>query len=426
MCEYIIKGGKSFQDSGITVSYKCDFFEKEVAGKKCFAVLWGNISNYNRLRQSMQVKGVTFETEKCAEIVLSTYLAFGKSVFKSFNGEFAGVIWDGYEKELILFRDKVGFKRLFYYFDGQRIAFSSNIKEIFEFPFVKKEPSYDIYCKLFTWSGSIINSETFFNNIYEIQPSGYLSYKSGKLKAKSYYVFDFASSTDSFCQTVNGFDYFLKDTNFRFGDEKLISKSTLYERICKYIYQNCMPSPYLTLTDLSNSDSKEKICSDINLFTIPKRFKLPIKACEEGDRELINDFLSEIPLFEYRDEKDISRKEELYIKTSVVLPSVIAAKRSVSPNIAFPYLEEKCLAYSIKSERYRERLLKSYFYHQKYKPLKNNVKGLKSLFYEMIKNESFMFGMISKEEILKFTRLFPRPETMLYLIQVDVWLNTFM
>jgi hypothetical protein len=44
----------------------------------------------------------------------------------------------------------------------------------------------------------------------------------------------------------------------------------------------------------------------------------------------------------------------------------------------------------------------------------------------MTEGENLMCGLIDKEELLKFTRLFPRPETMLYLLQVDVWLNMFL
>ena len=124
--------------------------------------------------------------------------------------------------------------------------------------------------------------------------------------------------------------------------------------------------------------------------------------------------------------KDISKKEEMYIKLSVVLPQVISAKRAAWGNIVFPFLEEMVVEYSLKSIKYKEKLLKACLKRPETRLLKENIKALKSLFNKKVQDANFMMGFVEKDELLRFTRLFPRPETMLYLLQVDIWLNKFL
>ena len=428
MCEYITGSNKnSFQENGCSASSNCDFYVKDVADKKCFVAFDGEINNYDRLRKNLQMRGAVFATESCAELILHSYFAFGKTAFKNLHGSFAIAIWDGYKQELILVRDKIGFKPLFYYFDGTRLVFSSRICGVLKFPFVKKDFCDDIYCKLFTLAGSKLAFDTLFDKIYEVPPSAIVTYRSGRIKTENYFMFDMESTTDSFSQTLKGLDFLLADRHFDLVmTEKPMLQNELENKIKEYVLISHLPSPYIDLNDLSNLGSTQRYVSSINLFTIPKRFKLPIKNCEGADREFVNDFLSTLPPFSYTDEKDITIKEEMYIKMSVVLPQVITAKTSACENIVFPYLQEQIFEYCLKSMKYKERLLRTYFVSKKPKPLKENIKVLKKLFSKMISDKNAMLGLVQREELLRFTRLFPRPETMLYLLQADMWLNMFL
>lgn len=428
MCEYVTDTKKeAFQKNGCTISAKRDFYIKDIAGHKCFAAVDGNVENYDRIRQSLELRGVVFEGVTAAELALLSYFAFGKGAFKIFHGAFSVVIWDGCEKELVLARDKIGFNQFFYYYDGQRIVFASRIKSLLKFPFVKKDFCDDIYCKLFTLAGSRLSFETLFDKIYEVPPSNIVVYKDKKLTIENYFTFGFDTAADSFKQTIGGFKYLLKKESLPApAIEKVITEDEIFDRLNRFVEKTDMPSPYINLNDLSNLESDESFVNFTSVFNIPERFKLPMKGCDAGDKEFINDFLSTLPPFSYEDEKDISKKEAIYIKLSIVLPQVISAKKAVYKNILFPFLDESVVEYSLKSLKYEEKLLKNCLKKPKEKPIRENIRTLKSLFYKKITETDFMLGFIEKEELLRFTRLFPRPETMLYLLQADIWLNKFL
>ena len=86
----------------------------------------GEIYNYREIKS--ELCGHTFKTDTDTEVLLHAYEEFGIECVKRFNGCFAFAIWDG--KELILGRDRMGQKPLYYYRDGDRFMFASEIKSI--------------------------------------------------------------------------------------------------------------------------------------------------------------------------------------------------------------------------------------------------------------------------------------------------------
>jgi len=247
------------------------------------------------------------------------------------------------------------------------------------------------------------------------------------LEVHNYFVFNLDSTTDSFKQTVSGLEFLLKGKEVPNPlEEKIMTQDEMADKIEEFITRADMPSPYVDLRALSNQGVNEQFADLANIFSIPRRFKLPIKDCESGDKEFINDFLSTLPPFSYKDEKDITKKEEMYIKLSIVLPQYIYARRNIGSRVIFPYLEESVAQYCLKSMKYGDKLQKFSLKNHKERPQKENVRVLKSLFYKMLSDKNAMLGFVEREELLKFTRLFPRPETMLYLVQVNIWLNRFL
>lgn len=425
MCEYITKS-KSISTGGCFASSSSGYFYKEIVGCGCFAIVEGTIHNYKAIKHNLYLKGVVVETDNVAELVLLCYMYLGQRCFKIFKGEFCVVIWNGCDKELILFRDKVGLNTIFYYVDGVRLVFSTKIKGILKFPFVKAELCEDLYCKLFTLSGGSNQGETLFSKIYEVPAGSYVRYKDLKTEVKSYHTFTISDVTDSFPQTVSAFKYLSKsNADTVLMTEKTMSKNQLKENIESFVERCDFPSPYIDLKTLSNLGSEECFTDLTGIFNMPERFKLPTSFCKKQDREFVNGFLSTLPWFEHKGEKDISKKEEIYIKQYLVLPQVVYARKNACKNIKFPYVTEEITELSLNSLKHLKKLSKE-FSETPYRRNKENIKNLKALFSEMTECENLMCGLIEKEEILKFTRLFPRPETMLYLMQVNIWINRYL
>ncbi|MEA3272264.1 MAG: asparagine synthase (glutamine-hydrolyzing) [Patescibacteria group bacterium] len=91
----------------------------------------GEIYNFKEIRKELEKK-YQFVSGTDTEVVLNSYREFGADCLKFFNGIFSFAIWDRQKKELFLARDRMGVKPLYYWWDGKKFVFSSEIKAILE------------------------------------------------------------------------------------------------------------------------------------------------------------------------------------------------------------------------------------------------------------------------------------------------------
>lgn len=97
-------------------------------------MLNGEIYNYLELRQTLESKGYTFQSSGDSEVVVHMYSEYGTDCFSKLNGMFAISIWDARKNQLVLARDRLGQKPLFYWPEEQRLSFASELKALFEIP----------------------------------------------------------------------------------------------------------------------------------------------------------------------------------------------------------------------------------------------------------------------------------------------------
>jgi asparagine synthase (glutamine-hydrolysing) len=98
----------------------------------------GEIFNYPELRAELEVEGYRFETRCDTEVVLNAFLCWGGSCFSQFRGMFAIAIWVRSEGRLILARDRMGIKPLYYCLQNGDIYFGSELKCILLHPAVRR------------------------------------------------------------------------------------------------------------------------------------------------------------------------------------------------------------------------------------------------------------------------------------------------
>ncbi len=99
----------------------------------------GEIYNYRDVRASLEAAGERFRTASDTEVILHQYRRHGLDGFHALNGMFAVAIWDRGRQALHLVRDRMGVKPLYYYWDGRRLAFASEIKALLAIPDVPRE-----------------------------------------------------------------------------------------------------------------------------------------------------------------------------------------------------------------------------------------------------------------------------------------------
>jgi asparagine synthase (glutamine-hydrolysing) len=92
----------------------------------------GEIFNYRELRDELKTLGHTFVSETDTEVVLKLYIEFGPEALVRLDGQFAFCIYDSERQELFLARDRIGILPLYYFFDGARFIFGSELKVILE------------------------------------------------------------------------------------------------------------------------------------------------------------------------------------------------------------------------------------------------------------------------------------------------------
>jgi len=90
----------------------------------------GEIYNFLELRGQLLAAGHQFHSKTDTEVILHGYEQWGDDVVKKLRGMFAFAIWDGRRRRMLLARDRVGKKPLFYSYDGNRLFFGSEIKSI--------------------------------------------------------------------------------------------------------------------------------------------------------------------------------------------------------------------------------------------------------------------------------------------------------
>jgi asparagine synthase (glutamine-hydrolysing) len=95
-----------------------------------WVVFNGEIYGFRRLRKELEGLGHVFRTESDTEVVLEAYLEWGSAFVDHIDGMFAIVLWDARTRRLHLYRDRPGIKPLFYFHDGRRFAFASELKAI--------------------------------------------------------------------------------------------------------------------------------------------------------------------------------------------------------------------------------------------------------------------------------------------------------
>lgn len=90
----------------------------------------GEIYNFLELRSQLLAAGHQFQSKTDTEVILHGYEQWGDEIVKKLRGMFAFAIWDGRLRRILLARDRVGKKPLFYHYDGRRFFFGSEIKSI--------------------------------------------------------------------------------------------------------------------------------------------------------------------------------------------------------------------------------------------------------------------------------------------------------
>ncbi len=172
----------------------------------------GEIYNAPELRSELQSRGYSFETRCDTEVVLKSYLCWGEACAEKLNGIFAFAIDDGPRQRTFLCRDRFGVKPLFYTLRGERLAFGSEIKALFEFPGVNPVLGREGLCEIFGLGPARTPGCGVFQDIFELKPGCTAVFDREGFRESRYFSLQALPHTDDYDTTVRTVRDLLLDT----------------------------------------------------------------------------------------------------------------------------------------------------------------------------------------------------------------------
>ncbi len=145
----------------------------------------GEIYNYIELKEELSSE-YKFVTSTDTEVILASYIKWGKNCLNKFNGDWSFVIYDTKTKEIFGARDRYGIKPFYYYKDEFKMIFSSEIKAII--PMIdKKTPNEKLIFEYLLYNRTDQSQETFFKDIFKLKHGHYFTLNGDEIKFYNWY-----------------------------------------------------------------------------------------------------------------------------------------------------------------------------------------------------------------------------------------------
>jgi asparagine synthase (glutamine-hydrolysing) len=182
------------------------------ASDHSYAVTYnGEIYNFRELRSELETRGHTFATQSDTEVLLHSYLEWGEECVRQFNGIFAFGLWDSKKQRLLLARDHLGVKPLFFAQRGSALLFASELKALLIHPLVKAEVDGEGFAELCKY-GPRTPGCAVYRDVHELRPGRMLVCSANCTRNIQYWVLPSAPHNDDLVTTRERIRMLLEDT----------------------------------------------------------------------------------------------------------------------------------------------------------------------------------------------------------------------
>jgi asparagine synthase (glutamine-hydrolysing) len=213
-------------------------------GKSYTIVYNGEIYNADDLRKELISYGVNFSTRCDTEVVLYSYVIWGMNCSEKLNGIYAFAIYDDFNKQVYISRDRMGVKPFFYTVLGNTLIFASEVKAILKHPRVNANIDNEGIWKLLYLSPMRPSNSGIFKNILEVSPGFHGIFNEDGLKLYKYWTLEAYDLEDTEDTIVEKTRFYLEDAIKR----QLVSDVPL----CTFL-SGGLDSSIVTSVALSNS-----------------------------------------------------------------------------------------------------------------------------------------------------------------------------
>lgn len=152
---------------------------------KTTAVFNGEIYNYLELRQHLESKGVKFKSTGDSEVIPNLYELYGENFVQKLRGMFTIMLYDG--DKVVIYRDRLGIKPLYYHETESEIIFASEVKPLLKLMNDKKKEISKESLEDYLNYGYVLSPHNIFKNIKTVAPAEKLAIKNGKIHTEQYW-----------------------------------------------------------------------------------------------------------------------------------------------------------------------------------------------------------------------------------------------
>jgi asparagine synthase (glutamine-hydrolysing) len=157
--------------------------------KSLWLIFNGEIYNFVELRKEMVARGHRFSSDGDGEVILHLFEEYGTGCFSFLNGMFAIALWDSRSNRLILARDRLGKKPLYFCQQYDRLLFASELKCFFEVPGFDPDINPEAIDDYLTYQ-YVPHPKTIWKGIQKLTPGHFAEFKDRKLKIGRYWEYD--------------------------------------------------------------------------------------------------------------------------------------------------------------------------------------------------------------------------------------------
>jgi asparagine synthase (glutamine-hydrolysing) len=175
----------------------------------------GEIYNYRDLRKRLEGSGHRFGSDSDSETIIHLYEDLGTKCFEHFNGMFAIAIWDSHKRQLVLARDRLGKKPLYYQVLADQILFGSELKSLAQSPSFNKAVSPGAIDAFLTYQ-YVPHPASIYSHTRKVPPGNFVVFNNSDIKAaqpKRYWNVNWSVESDmSPHEAVTGVEDLLFDS----------------------------------------------------------------------------------------------------------------------------------------------------------------------------------------------------------------------
>ncbi len=171
----------------------------------------GEVYNHAEIRRELESCGIGFQSHCDTEVVLRAYVHWGKASISKLRGMFAFALWTEDERKLLLVRDRMGIKPLYYYLHQDDLYFGSELKTLFVHDEVERR--FDLNgLNLYLSLNYIPGPHTMVKGIRKLSPGHWMEWHDGRITSEAYWKLEWNPGRATLEEAKEELDFLLRNS----------------------------------------------------------------------------------------------------------------------------------------------------------------------------------------------------------------------